>query len=714
MEENGNPGHVEIGRYLSQVRERAGIKQAELANKITWSPSVLSRVESGERPLASDELQTILNAIGTPEAKQLSETMKRGWSVLPRPALDHPDQELLWEAEKVAKELVELRDSPDVRHAFERRLSEYIAELQHSAGLLLKREHQLAFIGSIGIGKSTAICRLTGLEVQGQDGEPLVPVLEAGAGGVTFCEVHLRTGPGYGLMIEPRSDEEIRADVTDFAEHILKGDSATLEDGQGPGDDSQGISKEIERAIRNMSGLRIRREKSLKEKTKRSTKEKKEKKEKTIKRDEAKELAQQFSSSREFVVEVLARMELHRRDRRDLWYDSSSGKSPLVWLKDTFESINNGRHRDFTLPKRIEVVVPDQLLGTSDVTVRLIDTKGIDRTAARADLEGHLDEPHTLAVLCSGFNNAPAAEPRLLLERAKEAGVRTLDMNACLLILPRPTEALAVKDESGLRVESAEEGYDLKGEQVAMALEPLGLEEFAIGFFNAHQDDPTRLRDFLIDRLDSIRESFRTRVSEITDNAKALLLNHEQEEVQEVLRDAARMLKSWTTQNSKVPPLNAHVHDSLMGQIAQAYASTIWASIRREGDWPNLDYPHHLGFGARRMAALSLGKKVEGFSEVCKMLTGNPEFKEASNLIQQAEQVLQSSYEELLRKVQLMGQTSFRDELKADIAFWTDCNSEWGQGYGYRDRVAKHNERWFKEEPRLKLEGELAALIARE
>ena len=38
---------MEVGRYLAAIRERAGIKQAELARKITWSPAVLSRIETG-------------------------------------------------------------------------------------------------------------------------------------------------------------------------------------------------------------------------------------------------------------------------------------------------------------------------------------------------------------------------------------------------------------------------------------------------------------------------------------------------------------------------------------------------------------------------------------------------------------------------------------------------------------------------------------------
>lgn len=474
------------------------------------------------------------------------------------------------------------------------------------------------------------------------------------------------------------------------------------ESGQDAIGDSQGISKEIERAVRNMSGLKVRREKADDGKM--------------IRRDEAKDIAKRQSSVRELVVEILARMELHKRDRRDVWYDSSCGKSQLDWMRDVFEEVNNGRHPDFTLPKRIEIVVPTPLLGTSDLTVRIIDTKGIDRTAARADLEVHLDEPHTVAVLCSGFNNAPAAEPRLLLERALEAGVRTLGTHSTLLILPRPNEALAVKDLSGIRVETVDEGCDLKGEQVEMALQPLGLNNYAVCFYNAHQDDPSRLREFLIERIAAVRQTFRVRLDEIITNARALLLNYEHEQVQEVIRHSATMFLSWINQNAglRKHKSHAHVQDSLMEQLAKAYASTIRATIRREGEWSNLSYSYHLGYGARRVAVRSLGKTVEGFSELCKTMAGNPEYADANDLINQAERVLLASYEELLRKVQLMGQTSFRDEFKFDATFWARCEKEWGQGSGYRDRVTNHHTDWFNADQRQLLEEELQQLIQRE
>lgn len=690
---------MELGRHLMQVRDRAGLKQTELAKRVALSPAVLSRIESGDRQVTLQEVRDILVQIGTPEAAELAEALQREWQVLPQPNLNHPDQGLLWEAELVARKLVEIRDQPDTPHAFERRLSEYIEELKRSANLLLKRDHQIAFIGSIGVGKSTAICRMTGLETAKEDGA-FVPVLEVGGGGITVCEVHLRTGPEYGLIIEPRSDDEIRLDVADLADHVLKGSLPAEDDGPGASE-SQGISKEVARALRNMAGIAVQRPRGP------------DGKRTTV--DPAKALAEEFPSPREFVVEVLSRMDLHRRDRRDIWYDSASGKAPKAWLKDTFAAINNGRHSEFTLPKRIEVVVPDQLFKTSDLTVRIIDTKGIDRTAAREDVEIHLDDPHTLAVLCSTFNNAPAAEARLLLERAKDAGVRNLEINAALLVLPRPTEALAMKDDAtSTPVESSDEGYELKAEQVALALQPLGLQNLAVGFYNANEDTAIQAQNFLIERLATARESFRLRIQDATKGALVLLNNHGEERIRAVLRDAGDSLQTWASLNASVPPVHAHVQESLLEQIQIAYAATVRAAVNREGEWTNLSYSYQIGYGARRIAVLALGKAVEEFNGHCKIMAATPRYTEATDLITQTQRVLAASFEELLRKAQLMGQTVFKEALKADPAFWHRCMAEWGQGPGYKTRVAEHNRQWFADEARNQLEAQLKALIERE
>ncbi|WP_190101131.1 helix-turn-helix domain-containing protein [Streptomyces griseoflavus] len=684
-------GAVQLGHRLAQLRERTGMKQAELARQVAWSQAVLSRIEAGERAVADDELQSLLAAIGTQEALELAATLERAWKHLPRPALDHPDQDLLWEAEQRAVSLVELSVAPHAHPAFQQRLKEYVDEICHRAERLLRRQHRIAFIGNIGIGKSTAICRASALEVPGRHGRP-VPVLEAGAGGVTLCEVHLGTGPGYGVIVVPRTHDDIRADVTDFVDRLLQANHTSTE---SIDDETVHVPREIERAIRNMAGLQ--RKKSRDAEGKRT--------------DPAKTLAAETSSKRDLVVEVLTRMGLHRRDRREEWFQPSLTSNPLEWMKGTFEQINNGRHPEFSLPARIDLIVPN-LVQIEDLEISMIDTRGIDHLTARADLESHLEDPHTVAILCSGFNEAPAPSVQHLLKRAREIDNRQIESNCGVLVLPRPEEAAAVKDESGLLVESNEEGYELKQEQVSAALNSYRLSDLPIDFFNSFEDDPVRLQDFLRGRVLHTRGVFKRQLRDVLVQAQSLLDNVEKEQVQEIQREAGRQLSIWIDLNSAPAKFGGHVHDNLLEEIDSAHVSTVNAAVRREGEWRSLSYSHQLGHGARRLTVEALQDLVTGFTSTNEMLCAS--HPEAEELLSQASRLLTAAYEELLRRIQLASVTLYREQLKQDPRLWRDSAEEWGKGSGYRNRILDHNRKWFQHAARQELEVQLEAMLARE
>lgn len=692
------PTTNEIGPNLARLREVAGLKQAELASRLTMSAPSLSRIESGERPLTPDELQSLLAAIGTEEASRFSEYLSRNWRELPVPPLNHPKQDLLWEADQVSATLRQLLDG-DIKASFQKRIEEYLGQIRVTAGLLLKRDHTVALIGSIGVGKSTAICRALCLEVSSEDGLSQT-VLEVGAGGITVCEVHIYSGPGYGLIVEPCSEDEVRAHVMDFAEYIwrsAKGNTVSTDDDV----ESQGVSKEIARAIRNLSGLRVRKSKGSDGKTQRS--------------DEAKALAATYDAPRDFAVEVLTRMSLHKRDARNIWHESLSGKAPLAWLRETFLEVNNGRHPDFSLPRRIELVVAMPLVPDTDLNIRFIDTKGIDRAAGRADLEVHLQDPHTLALLCSKFNNAPGPEARQLLTRAKEAGNRDLDRNAALLVLPHSGEALKMKDDAtSEHVESAEEGCELKGEQVEMALESTGIRSIPICFFNAMEDSRDTLVQFVMSRIGKARDAFSADLERLVTSVREVIENQAKEQAQAILRDAASQLKHWVSQNKGTPRVDRQIQRSLIDELERAHPSTVHAAVRREGDWPHLNYGYQLGHGARTLATAALGKKVADFTAIADNLRTNPDFSGAETLISQCEQVLQVAFAQLLRKMQVSGESLFAEEMRRDKNFWLQCEREWGWGPGYRDRVSTKSTAWFDDDSHQNIGDEICALLEQE
>ena len=108
-----------IGRHIAFLRDAADIRQHELAKRLGWSNAVLSRVESGERPLSPVELDAVLSAIGTEEAKVFPTRLAREWRLIAEPGFEDPDADLLWEAEQTGQKVDALatnkprRSSPD-------------------------------------------------------------------------------------------------------------------------------------------------------------------------------------------------------------------------------------------------------------------------------------------------------------------------------------------------------------------------------------------------------------------------------------------------------------------------------------------------------------------------------------------------------------------------------------------------------------------------
>ena len=602
----------------------------------------------------------------------------REWELLPEPHFGHPDEELLWKAEESLRGISDLSDKEDIKPAFAHRLNENEREIKNAAELVRRTEYALAFIGDIGIGKTTAICRVADLFVQKANKTDPDPVLEVGAGGITVCDVHIAQGPNYGIRVEPRTEEEIRREVREFV-NILTAPKEAHQENDDNQDDYSGPTKELVRAIRNMSGLTTRRTRIDG---------------KRVSRDPAKELVQKFDDADKSVLEILDKMTIKNRTRREMWHSPISGKEPLVWLSEIFGEINNGRHSEFSIPKRLDIIVPEQILGENALSIRLIDTKGIDDTAERADIEAHFGEPYTVVVLCSRFNDAPATSVQQLIERADEGQLtNNLKVKSAVLVLPKHDEALAVKDDQGYPVESREDGYELKGDQADMRL----MNKFPdinrpnFYFFDAFNDDTQNFSDALLELVYGLRRKYS--IEEIINDANNMVLNYENEQVKAVQQQVAAQLKAWVKTNQQVSPSAEQVAKGFLRQMRVPYASSVRASIRREGDWHNLHYPYELGYQARSMATRTLNATLVDFHAVTKNLLANSELEDAYGLVREATRIIESGAETLRRKSQLWG-NSLHDDMKHDFD-WDECEGEWGGGSGYRNRVIDRHRRWF-------------------
>lgn len=110
----------------------------------------------------------------------------------------------------------------------------------------------------------------------------------------------------------------------------------------------------------------------------------------------------------------------------------------------------------------------DPVLGDKEYELRWVDTKGVDQTTIRPDLQKRLEDPRSLLVLCSGFAEAPGETAQSVIEHAVEAGLRSaVDHCTTVLALPYDGDARKMKHPTTLkRVKNNQEGYDEKARQV--------------------------------------------------------------------------------------------------------------------------------------------------------------------------------------------------------------------------------------------------------
>jgi transcriptional regulator with XRE-family HTH domain len=65
-----------LGEILARARERAGVKQSDLAARLGMPPSYLSKIENGTRRLDVVELIQIAEALGVDPAELVREVTK--------------------------------------------------------------------------------------------------------------------------------------------------------------------------------------------------------------------------------------------------------------------------------------------------------------------------------------------------------------------------------------------------------------------------------------------------------------------------------------------------------------------------------------------------------------------------------------------------------------------------------------------------------------
>lgn len=642
---------------LKFARESADVKQSVLAKKLDTNPSVISRLEksgSADGQLAA----RYLHALDTSLAADIIEFYERSWGRMDPPSFLHPNREELWTISRSLRALDDFEKSPANAPILKGSIILLREDLNRAMDDLSRLEHTIAWIGDIGVGKTTALAFATSILINDGKGGTK-PVFPTGAGRTTVCETVIKAAPAYGVGVEALTEDEVRGLTRDLV--------------MGLNDGPYGVSAEVARVLRNMSGMRISRVLEG---------------EKFVSVDPIQKLLADEPDVDRVVDRLVAAMNLPARNETQLVL-SEEAEHGQDWLAETITSINNGQHERFSVPRRISVLLPSPILTKGGIKLNVVDTKGIEGITQRTDLRQHLDDPRTLVVLCAKFPDAPNATVQRILKENEEAGSDSARKGRiCMLVLPRADEPMQISGD-GEPVSSAAEGIAIRSEEIGAALRSAALPSIPAVFFDAMRDKPDRVWASLQDLVMRMRDHHVEQLARTVRGVERLiddvdLVKSEAARAQ-IETDAVRLVELI----GKLPGVKRHAHENLMTQFDLAHQSSIAASVNRRGDWGNFPVLHILGIGVRNDANLRVAERFDQLEHTLR--DWRLEHGDVIDVVQDIDAIIERTAgwrQEFLAIAQSIGRDAFRDALERDSALWHAAARRYGDGPGYKKDLA--------------------------
>ena len=541
--------------------------------------------------------------------------------------------------------------------------------LIESTNYLKNFNHTIAFIGKVGVGKTTALSKLLNL-LDGNGNE----VLQTGSGRTTVCEVEVRESNRVSIEIEPYSNEEIEKYLEEFSTYIedkvLKTTSQRKE--------VYTLSSEIERALRNMLGLG---KKFIKENGKN----------KSI--DKAVGLYNTCNSKDEFYQELLHRIDLANRTTTELVATTSDYKE---WIRSNFEDINNGKNKNISLPKKIIINIDENPVNIPNINLSFLDTKGVDETVNRQDIENLLKDSYTISVLCTSFNDAPDKVNTGTLKYMKDSGLtKYISERIIILVLDKNGEAEAIPD---LEEPDLEDGREIRKEQIEGDLKnSLGLEDIDIVFFNSKEDGTEELMSILTNKVLDLRKEHENQVEliiELVDEIeKQIDTKLSSEAFQTIKNSVSVWIKEAKNIHCNLKKNFSHISKIILDK--GTHPSSVRACVNRRGEWYSLDYYKILSDDSRYQSVKAFDESKNELSHIISNMLKQESLKYQKSTLISIQNVLEKRVEEIYEEAYAMGACVYEDDLYEDDNLWSNMIWEWGKGPGYKNRIANITEQWF-------------------
>ena len=245
-------------------------------------------------------------------------------------------------------------------------------------------------------------------------------------------------------------------------------------------------------------------------------------------------------------------------------------------------------------------------------------------------------------------------------------------------------------------------GYEFKRMHVLSELAVDELNSVPMLFYNVEADAAHAIRGDLFQQLGRMRKAVEDRLLDLCYASQEIIRNHEAQALNAAIEEVTSSLNTFLEGNRELGAREQLAYVNAIRTIEGVrYASTLWASARRSGDYTGLNVVHLVGVGAARDAKLRSESWFNGLDAFLNSLKADGGLALANRSIDQIAASATASKRAFLEAAQLWGMEVYRGPLSRSPV-WSDCVSEWGRGPGFKLRVAQHLRNWFEGKEKLK------------
>jgi hypothetical protein len=296
----------------------------------------------------------------------------------------------------------------------------------------------IKFIGNIGVGKTTAICRLLNLFKDNK------PILDTAAGRTTACDVHIwiREGLPSSILVDTKSNKEFEEILVKYIDKPAK------------------ISAELQTIIKNIvnlgdcEGINCFKEKMA-----------------------------TFQTKGEFVKFCKQEARYSQRIEDCILNNSQPRIDDFSWIKENFNKINTGKHKSFGIPKKITINIDSKCIYNYNEWFRnkcIIDTKGIEVLNHQKNSKFVQKE-----IYCSSFCNGPE---NIIFQQIRNSQIDR--NNKFILVLPKYNEPENVNGADG----NYEVGVKIKLEEFVKSTKDI-INRENILFFDSNEHTQEKINE---------------------------------------------------------------------------------------------------------------------------------------------------------------------------------------------------------------------------